>query len=59
MRFDLLTISITLLAVSLLLSSLKDMFSILGPISLLERNIESVADPINESLILHFGLDDV
>ena len=51
-------ISVTLLAASLLVSALKDIFLDLGRIALLKRDVESFADPINEDLILHFGLYD-
>ena len=56
--FELMQISVTLLAASLLVSALKDIFLDLGRIALLKRDVESFADPINEDLILHFGLYD-
>jgi len=51
-------LSITLLAASLLLSAFRDVYLDLGRIALLERDIEAIADPINEDLILHLGLND-
>ena len=58
MRIHLWSLSITMLAAGLLLSAFRDLVFDLGTIELLERDIEAVADPINEDLILHFGLED-
>ena len=56
--FELMQISVALLAASLLVSALKDTFLDLGRIALLKRDVESIADPINENLVLHIGLYD-
>ena len=37
-------VSVTVLAIILLLSAFRDIYAILGPIKLLERNAESIAD---------------
>ena len=58
MRVELFTLSVSLLAAGLLLSALRDLLLVLGTLELLDRDIEAVADPINENLILHFGLND-
>jgi hypothetical protein len=54
--FELMQFSITLLAVSLLVSALKDIFLDMGRIALLDRDIESIADRINENLVLDLGI---
>jgi hypothetical protein len=50
MRFDLWSIGISLLALWLLLSALKGLLSEVGSIELLERNVESVANPNFEQM---------
>lgn len=57
--FELMQFSITLLAASLLVSALKDIFMDMGRIALLDRDIESIADPINENLVLDLGIYDL
>jgi len=56
--FELMQFSITLLAVSILVSALKDVFVDLGRITLLERDIESVVAPVAENPILGISLYD-
>ena len=53
---ELMQLGITLLAASLLMSALKDVFLVLGRIALLERDVESIAGPLNENLDLNLGL---
>lgn len=54
--FELMQFSITLLAAALLASALKDIFLDMDRIALLERDIESIADPINENLVLELDI---
>jgi len=48
-------LSITLLAAALLVSAFKDVFWELGRIVLPERDVESIAGPVNNNLGLNFG----
>ena len=57
--FELMQLSITLLAAALLVSSLKDVFLDLKRIDLLERDVESITGPYDDFLVHNLGLFDV